>query len=170
METGKILKWINELQCEIDRLKKSGGGDAVEVTPTQDSGNKVADIKVGSDIFSLFTGAVLPELDTTTKTATLIDCGTYYIKCKYLTGNVAPESTIPIGLNVHDVIWFGGVIDDVTEQFPLNGSKAICYLWETNNVIRFTSFGFNNTKPYRIMLIYKENKPTNTTRKARAKK
>ena len=166
MTDQQIAKWIDQLQGELDVLKRTaGGGTAVEITPTQDSGNKVADVSIDGVITSLFTGAVLPLLDDTTNTATLIDCSTYYIKCKYMTGNVAPESTIPIGLSVHDVIWFGGVIDDVTEQFPLNGSKAVCYLWETNNVIRFTSFGFNNTKPYRIMIIYKENKPSNVSKK-----
>ena len=43
-------KWINELQCEIDKLKRKiatiGGGTEVTITPTLESGTKVADFEI----------------------------------------------------------------------------------------------------------------------------
>lgn len=55
METQNLAKWISELQAQIDQVKRiaiaagSSGGDSVTITPTVESGNKIADFTIGED-------------------------------------------------------------------------------------------------------------------------
>lgn len=60
MDTNQILKWINELQCEIDRLKKAaGGGSNVSITPTFEDGVKIADYEIDGTENSLYIPAAI---------------------------------------------------------------------------------------------------------------
>lgn len=58
MNTSNLTKWIDELQGQIDQVKRialaAGGGDTVTITPALESGTKVADYSIGSDSGSLF--------------------------------------------------------------------------------------------------------------------
>lgn len=58
MNTANLSKWVDELQGQIDQLKRAvaaaGGGDEVTITPALDSGTKIADFTIGEDTGALY--------------------------------------------------------------------------------------------------------------------
>ena len=78
METTMIEKWINELQCEIDKVKRAlanAGGEDVTITPALESGTKVADYSIGETTGALYAPTppdavtITPALESGTKVA-----------------------------------------------------------------------------------------------------
>lgn len=80
MNTANLSKWVDELQGQIDQLKRvvaAGGGVEVTITPELESGTKIADFTIGEESGSLYTPTIPdipPGLDIST---TETKVGTY---------------------------------------------------------------------------------------------
>lgn len=174
METEQILKWINELQCEIDRLKKSvggggGGSSTVVVTPETIEGAKVADISVDGVTKSLFSGLPFGLSETECKIGNV---GTKDLYAKYLTGNVSSDETTLTIAGMVELIGVIGVIKGASYWQNLN------FFYSTVDFARvqqdigtatgLTIFKKGSYSTYRMIVFYTKN--TSNTKKARTKK
>lgn len=57
MTDQQIAKWIDQLQGELDVLKRTaGGGSSVSITPAATGGNKVADVTIDGVTTALYAG------------------------------------------------------------------------------------------------------------------
>ena len=54
MTDQQIAKWIDQLQGELDTLKRTASGGGGSITPIVESGVKIADFEIGSSTGSLY--------------------------------------------------------------------------------------------------------------------
>lgn len=107
METQNLAKWISELQAQIDQVKRlaiaagSSGGDTVTITPTLDSGEKIADYAIGDTEGALYAPG-LPAFTNSVAT-----------KIGTLGGRNLYRVFIPINSAV------SGISEDVLSTYPI---------------------------------------------------
>lgn len=172
MTDQQIAKWIDQLQGELDTLKRTagGGGSSVTITPSMDSGEKIADYSIDGVLGSLFARENLFTADGA-KIGKWTDGSDLYVQV--VSGNVTTaETTIALpNASGKNVKMFYPFLDA-----ELSGGSFLLGMFTNSATDRFIMYYNNTNKLFQtytsqyagtahIVVFYTVDQPTNRRKK-----
>lgn len=171
MTDQQIAKWIDQLQGELDSLKRTaggggGGGSTVTVTPAATDGNKVADIKVDSTTIPIFAGLPFNIGSDPVKIGML---GADELYAQYKTGSISSDETSISISGAKALIGIVGMIKGPSYWFSLNqfysSADFARVQQDIGTVGSFTIYKKGSFSEYKMIILYTKAAPSKNRRK-----
>ena len=172
----EFLRFIDELQGQIDSLKKkigNGGGTSVDITPTLESGVKLADFSIDGESGAIFAPASLQPLASSTWQIGTLENDPVMVSF-FQTGALADgQVTIDVSsLGIKKMLSFSGAFyDSDAFSYPIqansSGGKSYNLILRANRtqLLKQGSPAASST----IMLVYTINAPAKTVKSKKKK-